>query len=239
MIPATSIAEFVGAPRDGHPDRPWVMINMVASVDGATAIAGESRALSGPHDRDVFHALRGIADVILAGAQTVRSDRYGPMRPRDGVREARRARGQHPVAPIAVISRSLVFDWSSALFAEAEVPTILGAPSDCPPDALDAARRVARVIADRPGDVDVAQFLGRLRQMGHRGVLCEGGPRLIGELMAADLVDEIYVTISPLLVSGASDRAVVGPEFAPPRGLRLAGLMPIDDVVFLRYELMR
>ena len=101
------VTDFVGLPRRAVGPRPWVMANVVASADGATALAGESRDLSGPADREVFHALRAIADAVMAGAATVRADRYGPMRPKPGVSDARVRRGQAPVAPIVVVSRSL------------------------------------------------------------------------------------------------------------------------------------
>ncbi len=236
---AGSIAGFVGTRRAARPDRPWVMINIVASVDGATALAGESRGLSGPPDREVFHQLRGVADAILVGAGTVRADRYGPMRPRADVREARVARGQGEVAPIVIVSRSLGLDWSGPLFAEAEVPTIVAAPTDAPERELAAAAAAGRVIRAGVGSVALAPVLGELAADGHQSVVCEGGPGLIAQLASADLIDELFVTISPTLVSGSSHRALVGPELMPARRLTLIAVLEATGFVFLRYEVPR
>jgi riboflavin biosynthesis pyrimidine reductase len=234
-----AVADFVGAPRAALSGRPWVLANVVASVDGATALAGESRDLSGPADREVFHALRGIADAVMAGATTVRADRYGPMRPRPGVAEARRARGQAPVAPIVVVSRSLELDWASPLFAGAEVPTIVAAPQDAPAHAIAAARAAGRLIAAGTGGVDLGAALGELARSGYASVLCEGGPGLFAQLMAADLIDELCLTVSPLLVAGDARRVLQGPELDPPRRLRLVALLAADNFLFARYEVMR
>ncbi len=170
------LAGFVGARRTSPGERPWVMINVVESVDGATAVSGESRGLSGPADREVFHALRGIADAIMVGAGTVRSDNYGPMRPRPGVREARTARGQSPVAPIVVISRSLDLDWASALFTEAEVPTVVAVPTDAPESARAAARDAGPLIVAGTGHVALDGGTGRARAGGPRQRAVRGRP---------------------------------------------------------------
>ena len=104
-------------------DRPWVLVNMVASLDGAITIADRSGGLGGPADKAMFSALRGVADVVMAGAGTVRAEGYGPARPSDAVRAVRRARGQAEVPRIAVVTRSLDLDLATPLFTEAVEPT--------------------------------------------------------------------------------------------------------------------
>ena len=106
-------------------DRPWVLVNMVASLDGAITIADRSGGLGGPADKAMFSALRGVADVVMAGAGTVRAEGYGPARPSDAVRAVRRARGQAEVPRIAVVTRSLDLDLATPLFTEAVEPTIV------------------------------------------------------------------------------------------------------------------
>jgi len=234
--PAGPVAGFVGARRGARGDRPWVMINVVESVDGATAMAGESKGLSGPADREVFHALRGIADAIMVGAGTARADNYGPMRPRPGVREARIARGQAPVAPIVVVSRSLELDWSSALFTDAEAPTVVAAPTDAPERARDAARAAGPLIVAGTGAVALEDVLAALARAGHDSVLCEGGPGLFAQLAQADLLDEVCVAISPLLVAGGAQRVLPGALLVPPRRLMIAALLEADGFLFVRYE---
>ena len=236
---AEPVAGFVGGRRSPRGERPWVMINVVESVDGATAASGESRGLSGPADREVFHALRGVADVIMVGAGTVRADNYGPMRPRPGVREARIARAQTPVAAIVVISRSLELDWTSALFTDAEAPTVVAAPTDAPEPARAAARNAGQLIVAGTGHVALDEVLAELARSGHDSVLCEGGPGLFAQLAQADLLDEICITISPLLVAGGAQRVLPGALLAPPRRLMLAALLEADGFVFARYEVQR
>jgi len=234
--PAGPVAGFVGAPRPARGERPWVMINVVSSVDGATAVAGESKGLSGPADREVFHALRGIADAILVGAGTARADKYGPMRPRPGVREARVARGQAPVAPIVVISRSLALDWDTPLFVDAEVPTVVAAPTDAPEPARTAARAAGPLIVAGTGHVALDEVLAELARVGHDSVLCEGGPGLFAQLAEADLLDEVCIAISPLLVAGGAQRVLPGALLVPPRRLMIAAVLEADGFLFVRYE---
>lgn len=218
-------------------DRPWVTANMVASVDGATAVEGESRGLSGPADRRVFHALRGIADAVMAAAGTVRADRYGPARPSEATRAARRARGQRPVPPIVVVSRSLDLPWSAPLFAEAEVPTVVLAPGDVAADALRRATAAgADLIAVGAGSVDLGAALRTLRRRGVGHLLCEGGPGLIAALAGADLLDELFVTVSPLLVGGDAARVLRGASLLPPRPVSPVAVAEEDGFLFLRYR---
>jgi riboflavin-specific deaminase-like protein len=230
------VAGFVGGRRTARGERPWVMINVVESVDGATAVSGESMGLSGPADREVFHALRGIADAIMVGAGTVRADNYGPMRPRPGVREARMARGQTPVAPIVVVSRSLELDWTSALFTDAEAPTVVAAPTDAPESARAAAREAGPLIVAGTGHVALDEVLTELARAGHDSVLCEGGPGLFAQLAQADLLDEVCVAISPVLVAGGAQRVLPGALLVPPRRLMVVALLEADGFVFVRYE---
>lgn len=116
--------------------RPWLLVNMITSLDGAIAIEGRSGGLGGPADAAVFAALRGIADVILVGAGTARTERYGPPRPSAATRRARQARGQAPAPRIAVVTRSLTLDLASPLFTEAEERPLVIAPAAADPARL-------------------------------------------------------------------------------------------------------
>ncbi len=233
------IADFVGPPRRGQLGRPWVMANVVASADGATAVAGESRALSGPADRAVFHALRAIADAVMAGAATVRADRYGPFRPAPGVADARQRRGQAAAAPIVVVSRSLDIDWESPLFTEAEVPTIVAAPADAPAAGRAAARDAGELLVAGTGGVDFPELVSELGRRGLPSVLCEGGPGMFAQLAEVDLLDELFLAISPQLVAGGAQRVLPGALLVPRPALRIAALMEADDFLFVRYEIVR
>lgn len=217
--PATTYAEPLRSPHFG---RPWVLANMVASVDGRAAVAGRTAALSGTADRAVFKLLRAMADVVLVGAGTVRAERYGPVR--DGER-----------APVAVISRSLDLDWDSPLFTEASRRSEVITCQAADPARLVAARRVADVIVVGDRQVDLGQALAGLGARGRRVVLCEGGPHLLGELVAADLIDELCFTLAPVLAGGVEPSLLVAPPFDPPQALRLVSVVEDDGVLMLRY----
>ncbi len=103
--------------RLSRPGRPYVVVNMVASIDGATAVEGVTAKLGGGGDRRIFFLLRSRADVVV-GAQTIRAEGYGPPRLEAEVMDTRRARGQSALPDIAVVSRSLNFDWSSRFFTK-------------------------------------------------------------------------------------------------------------------------
>ncbi len=181
------------------PGRPYVVVNMVASLDGATAVEGVTAKLGGPGDQRIFFLLRSLADVILVGAQTVRAEGYGPPRLDDRVIEARRARGQAALPTIAVVSRSLNFDWSSSLFNDSATHPLILTTRAAEVDQLKRAHDHAVVVQAGDTTVDLAEGLAAL---GGRGalVLCEGGPTLNGELARAGLVDELCLTVSPSLV---------------------------------------
>lgn len=138
------------AERPARPQRPFILVNMVASVDGAFAVDGRTRALSSSADHDVFHLLRSIPDAILVGAQTVRAERYGPARLSQDRQARRIARGQQAQPTIVVVTRSLDLDLSSALFTESR-PTVI-CPTDVGADRLAAAAAVADVVQAGEGD---------------------------------------------------------------------------------------
>jgi riboflavin biosynthesis pyrimidine reductase len=195
---------------------------MIASVDGSAALDGRSGGLGGPADRQVFHLLRALADVVLAGAETVRVERYRP------IREPR------PV-PIAVVSRSLALDLTQPLYADAQARTII---LTC--DASDPARRrlaagVADVVVAGDEAVDPALALAALAERGHQVALCEGGPGLLAQLVAAALVDELCLTVSPLLAGGGGPRILTGVGLADPGRLVLETALEDDGFLLLRY----
>jgi riboflavin biosynthesis pyrimidine reductase len=217
--PAAVYAEVRRVRDDG---RPWVMANMVSSLDGSAAVAGRTKPLSGSADRLVFGLLRALADVVLVGAETVRVERYGPVA------------GEDP-CPIAVVSRSLELDWHAPLFNQAGERTIVVTCTDADPGRRTQAATVAEVIVAGSERVDMAGALGELGERGHHLVLCEGGPHLLGELVAADLVDELCLTLSPLLAGADGPRLLAGPGPTVPVGLQVASVIEDDDTLLLRY----
>lgn len=229
------VVAYLGASRPVPADRPWVVVGMVASLDGATAVDGRSGALGGPADRIVFRAVRAIADVIVVAAGTVRAERYGPVRFSDEVRDARVAAGRSPDAPrLAVVSASLDLD-PEQLAGDGPRPLVLTTGD------ADAGRRAqvaehAEVRTMGSGRVDLAAAMASLRADGAEVVVCEGGPTLNGALVDADLVDEWCVSLAPVIAGGSSARMVDGAAPVTDRSvLELASLLEADGVLFGRW----
>jgi riboflavin biosynthesis pyrimidine reductase len=198
-------------------------------------VEGRSGQLGRPADRALFSALRAVGDVVLAGAGTVRAEGYGPARPTAAQRAARRARGQAEVPPIAVVTRSLQLALDGRLFADDAPPPIIVTCEAAPADLRRAAAERAEVIVAGVDDVDLPGAMAELRGRGFEVVTCEGGPRLNGDLVAADLVDEWALTVAPLLVGDRSDRSAVGPRPAAPRGCRLERVLEGDGLLLGRW----
>lgn len=206
---------------------PWVRVNFVASADGAVTVEGRSGGLGSAGDRRVFGLLRELADVVLAGAATVRAENYrGARRP---------TRGTDTPPPVAVVTGSADLDASSRLFTDTAVPPIVLTLDSAP---LDRRER----IAGAGGEVVVLErltpdlVLAELARRGLHRVLCEGGPTLFGHLVAADAVDELCLTVAPLLAGGAADRIVRGPEGGRPRPMELVGVLHDAGTLLLRYR---
>jgi len=223
--------------------RPWVMLNMVTAVDGrVTDRKGRADGVSGPADRELFHAIRSLADVVLVGAGTARAENYGPPRAPEGrAGELRRTRGQRPVARLALATRTLNLDLDSRLFSQDDAtyrPIVLTTES-----ALSHAPETAEALAER-ADVHVAgaQSVDWVRalqtlhdDLGAGVVLAEGGPTVNGQLFAADLVDELCLTLAPRIM-GDDGPTMLRPD-APfgPLGLALDRIFEHDAYLFLRY----
>jgi riboflavin biosynthesis pyrimidine reductase len=219
--------------------RPWVMLNMIASADGATAVEGRAGGLGGPADQEVLRTLRLLADVVLVGAGTIRAEGYAPHRPKPEMRAMRQERGQTPAATFAVLSASLDLDPTASVFAgaEPESRTIVFCPASSDPERRATLEKVADVVTAGETTVDLRAALGELDRRGSRLVLCEGGPILNGQLLADRLIDELCLTVSPMLVGGTASRVIHTTLASPtPIGLRLDRVLEADDgFLFLRY----
>lgn len=219
-----------------RPDgRPWLLVNMVASADGAATVDGRSGDLGGEADRRMFSALRAVADTILVGAATVRAEGYRPPRPHPEAADWRRRQGWPPAARVAVVSRRLDLDPGSPLFASGDHRPIVMCPAAADPDRVAALAPVADVVTVGEGAVDFGAALATLGDRGARVVLCEGGPCVNGQLVTADLVDELCLTVSPYLVSGLGPRITTGPEVGSPQELILDSVAAEGGALFLRY----
>lgn len=221
-------------PDRGGDGRPFVRCNMISTLDGAITLNGRSGTLGGPADRRVFQVLRSLADVILVGAGTVRSEGYGPARLDAEFRELRRRRGQTPVPPIALVTRSGNLDWSSPFFTEAEERPIVFTTSDCDEGELRRGQHVADFVAAGDVRVDPHQVIDHLEGAGYHSVLLEGGPGLNAEVVRAGLLDELCLTLSPRLVAGGGPRVLAGPELLPPLDVDVVHLLEDEGFLFGR-----
>lgn len=215
----------------------WVMANMVGGLDGSAAIGGRVSALSTAPDAALFTAMRTLADVVLVGAETIRREGYGALTLPAHRVEARVAQGR-PAAPrLAVVSRSLNLDWSGRAFIDPalEGRAVVITCEAADPDRLQEAREVADVIMAGDKRVEPALALRELAERGHRVVLSEGGPTWLGELVAGGHLDELCLTISPLM-GGDMLPVSVTPPGAPVVRLSLRHVLREGDTLFLRYE---
>jgi 5-amino-6-(5-phosphoribosylamino)uracil reductase len=220
--------------------RPWLRGNMIASADGAATVEGHAGRLGNPTDQHVLGLLRALSDVVIAGAGTVVTEGYGPARAREQYQSLRAAAGQPPAPVMAVVSNQLRLDFSSRYFTEALQPPIVATCEAAPPDLLRAAHEVADVIVAGAKVVDPALLVAALADRGYTRLLCEGGPTFLGAAVEAGALDELCLTISPLLVGGPSRRILDGPVIEPPARMRLTRLLMDDDeLLYARYEVQR
>ena len=189
-------------------ERPWLGVCMVASIDGSTVVDSNSRSLSSKTDQEVLLTLRDLADVLIVGAATLRIEGYGPPR----------KRGQR----VGVVSRRGDVDASSPLFTSGAGFLIL--PEDAPSTSIESVRAGT-------GDVD---FAGALAQLDANFVQAEGGAQLNGALSAADVIDELNLTISPQLAGGDGPRVTSG-SIQVSRRMRLAHVLEDEGFLFTRY----
>lgn len=219
----------------------WLRANMVSSLDGAATLGGRSGGLSGEADRHVFALLRSLADVILVGAGTVRAESYGPARPRtEGAEWAWLREGLPPSPPIAILSRSLNLGPTEPLLAQAPgyARTIVITTQAAPPERRAALGRVTDVIVAGARQVDLRVAAGALAARGHRHILTEGGPHLLGQIIEAGLLDELCLTISPLLAGPGAGRIVQSQSPQAGTGLPTLNLRHVladQDYLLCRY----
>lgn len=220
---------------------PWLRANMVVSADGAASLAGRSEGLSGPADRLVFSVLRSLADVVLVGAGTARVERYRPAAERD-IWPALRD-GRAPTPPIAVVTRDLNLDPDGPLLvsAPARSRTIVLTTAAAPGTRRAAVARHADLVVAGEGRLTPAAVIGALAERGYRRLLTEGGPNLLAQFTDAGLLDDLCLTVSPVLEGGRAGRILMAPGRAEQAGpgagarLRLAHVLEDRGALLCRY----
>ncbi|MFC7302870.1 pyrimidine reductase family protein [Streptomyces monticola] len=229
------LADWYAYPPGGEP---WLRANMVSTLDGAAHHEGRSQPISSPADMRIFGTLRGLADAVVVGAETVRQEGYRPARARASFGARRTAAGQGEAPAIAVISASLDLDFSLPLFTSPLVPTLLltgAAASTARKKAAEAAGAQVVIAGEGPG-VDPARAVHALAERGLTRLLTEGGPKLLGQFVAAGVLDELCLTVAPMLTAGDAQRIGGGPAMAVPERLALASVLEEDGFLFTRYR---
>jgi riboflavin biosynthesis pyrimidine reductase len=217
-------------------DRRWVRANFVSSLDGAAYLDGRSEGLSGPADHRVFGILRMLCDAVLVGAGTLRDEQYKAVRPTAERREWRLAHGlaEHPTLVIASGRLDLAPDHPALDNAPVRPVVLTGARGTA--DARLALEKVADVVVLGEDTVDLPAALDELERRGLRRILTEGGPHLFGALTAAGLVDELCLTLSPLLAGAGASRISAGFAAMGPHEVTLRHTLHADGMLFLRYS---
>lgn len=222
--------------RDRAPaGRPYVVLNMVSTVDGAATIGERTAPMSDPADRQLFHQLRTQVDAVMVGAGTVRAERYGRL-VRDAGRRAQRTQRGLAADPVAVVvSASLELSPDLPLLADPHSRVVIVTASDGELDGCEA--RVSYLRPPDGRDLDLGDALARLRsEYGVGSVLCEGGPRLNAALLPAGLVDELFLSVAPKLAGSAGSLTIVdGAPLTVPVELDLVWLLESGGQLFARY----
>jgi riboflavin-specific deaminase-like protein len=215
-----------------HEDRPYAVTNFALTVDGRATIDGRSGPIGSETDTTVLVALRTRVDAVMIGAGTMRAERYGPVIP-DPVKRARREREGLAHDPLMVIvSDSLELPWDAGLFTDGQGRVLIFTSSAQDPPETATPVRVER----HEHTVDLVAAMSHLRRdRGIRALLSEGGPHLHAQLLAAGLVDELFITVAPKLEGGAGPGLVEGlPERT--RDLELVWLLEDEGELFTRYR---
>lgn len=212
-------------------DRPTLRVNFIASADGAVTVDGLSAGLQGPGDKEVFDTLRMVCDALIVAAGTVRAERYDALRLTPEARAWRVAHGLPEFPLMVIVSGSLDLDPAQLIFSDAPVRPIVLTHRAAPDSPI---RAVTEVITVGDEQVDLAAGVAALHARGARQLLCEGGPGLLGSMIAADLVDELCLTVAPLLAGGPAGRIAHGPA-TPARRMALRHALTREDMLFLRY----
>ncbi|MDP9376805.1 MAG: dihydrofolate reductase family protein [Actinomycetota bacterium] len=233
-----SAVELLNALRQGatsSPHRPFVFLNMISTLDGRAAVDGGTRGLGGRADIEMLLELRTVADAVLIGAGTVGAEGYGRLLRRPERRERRQHQGLAPDPVAVLVSHALDLPWGAALFAAAEQPILIYTEASEPVPQV-----AARLELVRMSRLSLPEVMRDLLSRGVHMLLCEGGPRLNRSLLEAGLIDELFLTLSPLITADAREPAIVaGPALpAPPRG-SLAWILKHGDELFLRYGIGR
>lgn len=226
---------------DPVPPTGWVRANMIATLDGAvTGADGRSASIGTLADERVFSVLRGLADVVVAGAGTVRAEAYSRPRakPEDAARRTASGQARRPCLAVVTASGQVpdaLLDGPGRDETGWRVVVLATHRTDVARlDGLRAALGEECVLLVGDDSVDPAAAVAALAGLALPRVLTEGGPSLLGRWLSAGVVDELCLTTSPVVVAGDARRVVTGPPLDQ-HGWRLAHLLEDDATLLARW----
>jgi riboflavin biosynthesis pyrimidine reductase len=216
-------------------DPRWLAVNYVSSADGAVEVGGRAARLSNAPDQKVLKLGSDLADVLLVGANTAMVEHFEGAHPDEETLRRRRHHGLSAIPPTAVVTTGRTLPADAPVITKAEVPTIVVTCETAPQDKREVwANAGAELLIVGEHTVDLAAAVGALVDRGLGRIDCEGGPHLFGSLIEAGVVDELRLTVSPILVSGTAGRIATGIPIDPV-DLELASVLAEDGVMLLRY----
>lgn len=236
VVEVPGLLESLDLEQRAGSDRPYTIINFIATADGRATFQGRSARLGDKVDREMFHGLREQADAVMAGTHTVRIERYGRMT-RDPERRERRLRAGREAEPLAcLVTRRGEVPIEAPIFSTPEARIVVFGPSGTELPPVEAQLELVRLD---PGELTLTTVLRRLRtDFDVRSLLCEGGPTLFNGLLHERLVDEMFLTLAPKLSGGGTEPAITsGPELPELQGMSLVWALERDNSLYLRYRL--
>jgi 5-amino-6-(5-phosphoribosylamino)uracil reductase len=242
LIPTDRFAEALDllagleAKARAHDDgRPYTIVNFVSTADGRAAFNGRSGPLGDDADRDMFHSLRELADAVVAGTGTLRTEHYGRLIRKAERRERRISAGRTPEPLMCVVTRTGTVPTEAPVFAAPEARIVVFGPTGTTVGQVEA--EVELVTLD-PGEMTLTTALRRLwSDFGIRLLLCEGGPTLFAALLQERLVDELFLTLAPKLTGGGVSPTISnGPELPELAELELLWALERAGSLYLRYR---
>jgi 5-amino-6-(5-phosphoribosylamino)uracil reductase len=220
-------------------DRPRVALNMVASVDGRTTIAGRVGGLTSPADQRLLRQLRSQADAVLVGANTIRREGYGTLKS-DQFSATAADQGSSGSQPplLCIVTRRLDLPADLPALRNPDLTILIITTS-----TAEIAASRARVEYLRLPDGGPVSMLAALHELharwGMRRVVCEGGPSLNAHLLTEDCVDDLFLALSPIVSGDDSALTLINGALPTSVDLSLRSHVAVDDFVFLRYQVQR
>ena len=211
------------------------MLNMIASSNGLATLDGLSGKLGGDEDREVFKTLRGMADFILVGLKTVLEERYNPPKLDNKLAAFRESSGKDRLPRVVVASNSLEIDPGIPLFASELYSPILVTSESSPLNKRQSLAKKYDIVLSGEERVDFMEAINALTEGKGGIVLVEGGPSINKQLVAADLFDELCITVSPFHSNDASGELVTTDKSYPDGDMEEARRIEVNDYIFYRY----